>query len=42
MHAALPTLALPGLAEMLKNPLLRRDAWAGLRMLRRTLDETQT
>jgi uracil-DNA glycosylase len=42
MQAALPTLVLPGLAEMLKNPLLRRDAWAGLRMLRRTLDETQT
>jgi len=42
MHAALPTLALPGLAEMLKNPPLRRDAWAGLRMLRRTLDEQQT
>jgi uracil-DNA glycosylase len=42
MHAALPTLALPGLPEMLKNPHLRRDAWAGLRMLRRTLDEVQT
>ena len=42
MHGALPTLALPGLSEMLKNPLLRRDAWVGLRMLRRTLDEAQT
>jgi uracil-DNA glycosylase family 4 len=39
MHATLPGLVLPGLAEMLKNPPLRRDAWAGLRMLRRTLDE---
>jgi uracil-DNA glycosylase family 4 len=42
MHAALPALALPGLTELLKNPLLRRDAWAGLRLLRRTLDEAQT
>jgi DNA polymerase len=40
MPSNLPALALPGLAEMLKNPLLRRDAWAGLRTLRRTLDET--
>jgi uracil-DNA glycosylase len=38
MHAALPALALPGLAEMLKTPPLRRDAWAGLRLLRRALD----
>ena len=30
-------LALPGLADMLKNPSLRRDAWTGLRLLRRTL-----
>jgi uracil-DNA glycosylase family 4 len=42
MHAALPALALSGLAEMLKNPPLRRDAWTGLRLLRRTLDESQT
>jgi DNA polymerase len=42
MHGTLPTLALPGLAEMLKNPPLRRDAWAGLRMLRRALDGAQT
>jgi uracil-DNA glycosylase family 4 len=40
MHGALPALALPSLAEMLKNPPLRREAWAGLRRLRRTLDET--
>ena len=38
MHVTLATLALPGLAEMLKTPPLRRDAWAGLRLLRRTLD----
>jgi DNA polymerase len=42
MHATLATLALPGLTEMLKTPPLRRDAWAGLRMLRRSLDEAQT
>lgn len=39
MHATLPALGLPGLADMLKNPPLRRDAWAGLRLLRRTVDE---
>ncbi|PPQ26296.1 uracil-DNA glycosylase [Rhodopila globiformis] len=39
---ALPTLALPGLAEMLKTPPLRKDAWVGLRQLRHTLDEEQT
>jgi DNA polymerase len=42
LHGTLPILALPGLTEMLKTPLLRRDAWAGLRMLRRTLDGVQT
>jgi uracil-DNA glycosylase family 4 len=42
MSSALPTLAVPGLAEMLKNPLLRRDAWAGLRLLRRTIDQAPT
>ena len=35
-----PALALPGLSALFKNPLERRDAWAGLRLLRRTLDET--
>jgi DNA polymerase len=34
-----PTLALPGLAALLKTPALRKDAWAGLRLLRRALDE---
>jgi uracil-DNA glycosylase len=42
MPSTLPSLALPGLAEMLKNPLLRRDAWAGLRLLRRAIDQSQT
>jgi uracil-DNA glycosylase len=42
MHKTLPTLALPGLAEMLKTPPLRREAWAGLRLLRRALDEPPT
>jgi DNA polymerase len=42
LHQTLPVLALPGLTEMLKTPLLRRDAWGGLRMLRRTLDGHQT
>ncbi len=37
-----PSLALPGLAEMLKTPPLRRDAWAGLRLLRRAIDLAQT
>lgn len=36
----LPALALPGLSALLKNPLERRDAWALLRLLRRTLDES--
>jgi uracil-DNA glycosylase len=38
----LRALALPGLAEMLKTPPLRKDAWVGLRLLRRSLDEEQT
>jgi DNA polymerase len=42
LHGTLPILALPGLTEMLKTPLLTRDAWAGLRLLRRTLDGAQT
>jgi DNA polymerase len=42
MPSTLPTLALPGLAEMLKSPLLRRDAWAGLRLLRRSIDLSPT
>ena len=39
MRESLPGLILPGLPDLLKNPPLRRDAWAGLRLLRRTLDE---
>jgi uracil-DNA glycosylase family 4 len=42
MQRTLPTLVLPSLAEMLKTPAVRRDAWAGLRMLRRSIDGTQT
>ncbi len=42
MHQTLPMMTLPGLPELLKNPPLRRDAWIGLRLLRRALDETQT
>ncbi|WP_428535853.1 uracil-DNA glycosylase [Rhodopila sp.] len=42
MPAALAVLALPGLADMLKNPPLRRDAWAGLRLLRRAIDQPPT
>jgi DNA polymerase len=42
MHTALPAMALPSLGEMLKNPPLRRDAWAGVRLLCRALGDTQT
>jgi uracil-DNA glycosylase family 4 len=42
MSAALPVLVLPSLADMIKNPPTRRDAWAGLRLLRRTLDSQTT
>jgi len=42
MPPTLPALALPGLAEMLKTPPLRRDAWAGLRLLRRAIDQRPT
>jgi DNA polymerase len=38
MATPVPTLALPGLAALLKTPALRKDAWAGLRLLRRALD----
>jgi DNA polymerase len=38
----LPALGLPGMAEMLKTPPVRRDAWAGLRLLRRALDAELT
>jgi DNA polymerase len=42
MHSSLPALVLPGLGEMLKNPPLRREAWAGVRLLRRALDAAPT
>ena len=34
----LPALVLPAPGMMLRTPALRRDAWANLRLLRRTLD----
>lgn len=37
-HDPVPALALPSLSALLKNPGERRDAWAALRLLRRTLD----
>lgn len=36
----LPCIALPSLADLIKTPALRRDAWIGLRLLRRAIDET--
>lgn len=42
VSAPIPVLCLPSLAEMLKTPPLRKDAWAGLRLLRRTIDEVST
>ena len=36
----LPALVLPGLSTLSRNPGERRDAWAGLRLLRRTLNES--
>jgi uracil-DNA glycosylase family 4 len=42
MSRILPALVLPGLSEMLKKPALKRDAWIGLRMLRRTIDKVST
>ena len=38
MGGTLPTLSLPSLAEMQKTPSLRREAWAGLRLLRRAVE----
>lgn len=42
MPDPVPCLALPGMSDMLKNPPLRRDAWTGLRLLRRALDDERT
>jgi DNA polymerase len=33
-----PVLILPALADLLKTPARRKDAWAGMRLLRRALD----
>ncbi len=38
MQNTINSLALPGLAEMLRTLPMRRVAWAGLRLLRRALD----
>jgi uracil-DNA glycosylase len=38
LRTALPSLVLPGFAEMQKTPLLHRNTWAGLRLLRRAID----
>lgn len=38
VQAAIPALLMPGLAEMLKKPPLRREAWRALRMLRRAIE----
>ena len=35
---ATPVLILPALGDVLKTPLRRKDAWAGMRLLRRALD----
>lgn len=35
----LPGLCLPAMAELIKTPPTRRDAWAGFRLLRRTIDQ---
>lgn len=40
LHTTIPALPLPGLAELTKTPGLKRDAWAGLRRLRRALDKS--
>ena len=42
MQKTLPCLALPSMLELLKTPLSRRDAWVGLRLLRRALDTEPT
>jgi uracil-DNA glycosylase family 4 len=36
--AVMPVLILPALADLLKTPSRRKDAWAGMRALRRALD----
>lgn len=35
---ATPVLVLPALGDLLKTPARRKDAWAGIRLLRRALD----
>jgi uracil-DNA glycosylase len=33
-----PVLVLPALGDLLKTPTRRKDAWAGMRLLRRAMD----
>jgi uracil-DNA glycosylase len=33
-----PVLVLPAIGDLLKTPARRKDAWAGMRLLRRALD----
>jgi DNA polymerase len=35
---ATPALILPAIGDLLKTPARRKDAWAGMRLLRRALD----
>jgi DNA polymerase len=35
----LPVLTLPAIGDLLKTPARRKDAWVGMRLLRRALDE---
>jgi DNA polymerase len=42
MHESVDTLLMPSPAILLRNPPQRRDAWAALRLLRRTLDTNLT
>jgi uracil-DNA glycosylase family 4 len=35
---AMPVLAMPAMGDLLKTPARRKDAWAGMRLLRRALD----
>lgn len=42
VSAPIVALCLPSLAEMMKTPPLRKETWAGLRLLRRAIDEVST
>jgi uracil-DNA glycosylase len=38
----MPVLILPAIADLLKTPARRKDAWAGMRLLKRALDGSRT